>query len=64
MEPSSYITLESLAGDLLLGSSNRGGGVGVVESAALLAVLELSANARADTNSLPVIGTAGLCASC
>ena len=54
--------LKALALNLRLCSSDGGSGVGVDETAALLAVLELSADARADAGTLAVVGAAALLA--
>lgn len=56
--------LETLLLDLRLGGGDRGGGVGVDEAAASLAVLELGADAGADADlaALGVLGAAGAAA--
>jgi hypothetical protein len=59
---SSLGCLEALGLNLGLGSRDGSLGVGVDESAALLAVLELGADARADAGALAVVGAAALLA--
>ena len=51
--------LETLLLHLLLGSSNSGVGIGVLETATLLAVLERGGLGGADALALAVVGAAG-----
>ena len=54
--------LETLLRDLSLGRGDGLGGVGVDEATALLAILELGPDARADAGALAVVGAATLLA--
>lgn len=54
--------LKPLLRNLRLGRRNRLRGVGIHKAAALLAVLELGADARADAGALAVVGAAALLA--